>query len=188
MEHCLFESLHTVVEFSESDTALSSDMIDALFMRRSQQKALQTMQHVFFGSLELELFTSFDPKGEESLVGVQRRLAAKLLPHDMPSHRDLTPLLKVFRDNASQNQLGLYRYLWSEVYCAGIFQCFLDAKDPFSDSFSNSEKAKILGRKLRRDFLDKGASFDAKKSLREFDGKALGSAKPLYDLYSFESN
>jgi len=149
-------------------------MIDVILQRRCHQKSLQMMQHIFYGELELELFTTFDPNGDESMVGLQRRLSSQFLPHDMPAQNDLSPLLEVLRENAAGPQLAFYRYLWSEVYCAGIFQ-----------RFAVSEKAQslLVGRELRHNFLTPGATCDYEKALKNFDGTTMGTKDPMLELY-----
>ena len=194
MEHCLFEksSLQYTMEFSypESDTELTSEMIDVLLRRRGQKKAQQIMQHVFFGSLELEIFSSFDPGGDESLVGLQRRLAATYVPHNQPDYKDLSPLLEVFTENAQGFHMGMHRYFWAEVYSAGLFRAFLhhDNSPPEShlqSQFLAAEHVQTLGRELRSNFLDLGATVDAESSLVKLNGQTLETPGALFSLYKF---
>jgi len=193
MEHFLFEesALKSVIERSGTGAEFTSDMEDALLRRRSQRKILQTLQHIFLGSLELELFSSFDPKGEESMMSLQRRLAANYIPHDQPDHKDVSPLLEVLQENARGTHVAMYRYFWSDIYAAGIFGAFLDVD--FNDKTSerirlrDKETRQRLGRQLRRDFLEPGATVDFHANLKEFGGQSLGTADPLLNLFKLKN-
>lgn len=194
MEHCLFENstLQSVVQYSypESDVELKAEITEALVRRRGQKKAQQIMQHVFYGSLELDIFSSFDPRGEDSLVGLQRSLAATYVPHDQPDHKDLSPLLKVFSENAQGVRMGMHRYFWSEVYSANLFDAFLlhgniQPRNELRKQFLDSEQVQTLGRELRKVLLDQGAIIDAESSLRKYNKQTLESPDTMFALYEF---
>lgn len=130
------------------------------------------MQNVFFGSFELELFSTFDPRGDESLVGVQRRVANQYIPHDIPDKKDLAPFLDVMAENARGAHIAFYRYLWSEIYSAGLYQAF-----PHDLSSSSSDRRR-QGINLRRSFFDQGATLDPREVLTfsdEAHGKPVGA-------------
>ena len=189
MEHCLFEksSLQSIMEFSESEAELTSEMSDVLLRRRGQKKAQQIMQHVFFGSLELEIFSSFDPGGDESLVGLQRRLAATYVPHDQPDYKDLSPLLEVFTENARGNIIGMHRYFLGEVIGADLFHAFLHhgtSQSHLQNQFLGTG-LQTLGKELRSNFLDLGATVDAESSLGKLNGQTLETPGALFSLYKF---
>ena len=185
MEHLLFleSSLHSHV-ISKSNEKLSCEMIEVLLERRCKKKSQQIMQDVFFGSLELELL-ALSILTERNRLWVfkddsRRSSFLTICLHTTTYHRS-SKYLERMRAGV---QLGMYRYLWSEVYCAGIFKCFLQAA---AGSFENSRTLRMLGRKLRVQFLEPGATFDTDKTLREFDGCTLGSAEHLFELYSFNN-
>ena len=187
MEHCLYEksTLQSVIQFSnlESDVELTVDMTDALLQRRGHKKMQQIMQQVFYGSLELEIFSSFDPRGEDSLVGLQRRLAAVYVPHDQPNHKNLSPLLDIFSENAQGVRLAMHRYFLSEVYSAGLYREFRIHEKP--QLLLSSAHAQTLGKNLRAEFLDLGATVDAESSLRKFNSQTLESPGSIFDLYKY---
>lgn len=185
--------MQAVMNYSDVGAELTPDMIDVLLQRRCQKKAQQIMQHIFFGSLELELFSSFDPRGDESLVALQRRLAATYIPHDQPDYKDLSPLLEVFKENATGTHMGMHRYFWSEVYSARLFQAFLHEDSHQQNTlhlqkrFADAETVRTLGRQLRDDFLYPGARVDTEAFLREFGGQKLATSFALFELYKFQT-
>lgn len=186
MEHCLFEesSLQSAIKFSDVGIDLTSEMIDLLLQRRCQRKAQQILQHIFFESLELEIFSTFDPRGDESLVALQRRLAASFIPHDQPDHKDFSPLHEIFKENAKGIHIGL-RYFSGEVWSAGLFRPFLHEDSHQHNvsprrKFVDKEKVRALGRQLRTNFLDPGARVDV-NLLADTRGP-----EALFELYKFE--
>lgn len=175
-------SLHSVVECSNNSKILTTEMIELLMLWRRQRKAQQLMQDAFFGSLELEIFSSFEP-AEESLVGLQRNLAARFIPHDLPSHKDISPLKTVFQENGAGRNIAMYRYLFCEVTAAGLFRSFVqeDSVESSRPVFVDSPKLMQLGRDLRAVLLEPGARIDLQK-LRTFGGNATGSTESLLTL------
>ena len=178
MEHCLFDEqvLTTIMDCSEKDQALTPEMIEKLHVWRNQRKVKQIMQHIFFGSFELELFSSsFDPK-EESLVGLQRRIATRYIPHDMPPQKDFSPFVDIINENARGTHIAFYRYLWAEVYSAGL------RKSLPGDLMNGSADVRKFGIEFRRTFLDPGAPSDPEVALRKFDGQATEAMLDLFQI------
>jgi oligopeptidase A len=170
MEHCLFSEsvLAMIMECTEKNQGpqtLTPEMIEKLHVWRNHRKVKQIMQHVFFGAFELDLFSSFDPSGDESLVGLQRRLATQYVPHDMPNPKDLSPFQDIIAENARGTHIAFYRYLWCEVYSAGLYRSFSGAL------LGESPNVREHGATFRRDFLDPGALLDPEKALRKFGGE-----------------
>lgn len=155
-------TLYAMIDLSKSETPLSDESIDAACRVTSREKALKLAQHVFYGSLELELFSGFDLKGPETILALQERLALELIPHDVPDKKDLTALLDIFQENAQGQQVAWYRYVWCEVLSAACFDRFKKAYTCDPDSVPK------LREDLRHLLLEPGAAVDFKRFRSEF--------------------
>jgi Zn-dependent oligopeptidase len=151
-------TLYALIGMSDSSKPLSEDSIDAAFRLRSHEKALQWAQQTFYARLELELFSGFNLRDNtETIPALQTRLARALIPHDVPSPKDLTPLLDILRENIHGRHVAWYRYLWCDALSASFMeQC--QAKATVSDD------PKQFTRQLRTDMrqwiLEPGAAVD----------------------------
>ena len=120
--------------------------------------------------MELELFSGFDPKGDESIIGIQRRLAQEYLPPvDVPAKSDFAILQQVFGSNASGHHASQYRYLYSELMSADAFEAFKDV------GFRNEEGMKDIGRKFRDEILSVGTSKPFISAYESFHGRQLSN-------------
>jgi Zn-dependent oligopeptidase len=186
MEHWMTErsTIYTLIGASQGqgmllDEAELDESIDAAFRVRAREKALRLAQQVFYGSLELSLFSKFDIRGDENILGLQHRMANDLIPHDLPDKKDIKPLLDVFRENASGRQVGWYRYLWCDVLSATVF-------DRFKDAYSEDAGSLLqLKRALRRVLLEPGAYVKPKEILREFQLEDC-SPDALFERYKLK--
>ena len=102
---------------------------------------------MFLSALQFSVFDEFDPRGDETLVAMQERLAQQYLPKgNMPDPSDLSPLLAVFQEHGSQS-MSAHSSLWSEILSAMVYEKFrkTDLRD--------REKVHRLGRGIRDLFL-----------------------------------
>ncbi|EEC44989.1 predicted protein [Phaeodactylum tricornutum CCAP 1055/1] len=157
MEHWLMEpsTLLALVHASELGRDLESNVeesIEAAYRHRSRQKVMELAQLTFYGQLELTLFSKFDLKGEESMLDLQHRLAQEFVPHDLPGRKDITALRDIFQDNANGRPLANYRYLYSEIVSAQVFEQWKESYEV------DVERLPQLRQSLRRSFLERGAA------------------------------
>jgi Zn-dependent oligopeptidase len=178
MEHWLMEksTLYALIDASESQRPFSDESIDAAYRVRSRRKALELAQQTFYGSLEMTLFSSFDLKGAETLLALQQRLALELHSHDMPSKKDVTPLLNILQETANQ-RFGAYRYVWCDAISATIFDRFKAAYE------GNGEAITGLRRDFRRLLIEPGAAVDAAQIAEVFEVKEI-SPEALFQRYN----
>ena len=151
--------------------------MDALLQERKSQKMLELAQLVYYGTLELTLFSGFDLKGGESILALQHRLAQQLIPHDVPHPKDFTPLLDILQENISGRHVAHYRYLWCECLATTLFTQLKDAYTMDADSMPK------LGRQYRRLLLDRGAALDIEAMRNELNLQEC-SPDALFQLYN----
>jgi Zn-dependent oligopeptidase len=165
-------------ELSQDKFTFPVDLMEILRKETVNQKADEIMQNVFLGSLESTIFTDFDPRGDETLVALQGRLAEQYIPHNLPDTDDLSPLLEVFQENAVDQSMTAYNYLWSEILSANVFEKF--SKTDMNDK----DEVKRLGRAVRHLFLREKDTNLTMQDFEELCGKPI-SSQALKDIYNF---
>jgi Zn-dependent oligopeptidase len=165
---------------SQDKYTFPEDLMEILRKETVNQKAEEIMQNVFLGSLESNIFTNFDPRGDETLVALQGRLAKKYVPHNLPDTDDMSPLLQVFQENAAidQKRMTAYNYLWSEILSANVY-------DKLSKTDMNDKvEVKRLGRAVRNLFLRENDTNLTMQDFEDLCGKQI-SSQALQDIYNF---
>lgn len=172
MEDVLFDGglLKKLSCHYQSGNSLSDDKLDMIRSLRLANKRSELLHRLFLGQLELELNSSFDPKGDESLISLQRRLAEEYCPHHKPPKGNIDPLVQVFQSNALGKNTMHYRYLWSEIISSDIFSSLIK-------SDGNSHK---IG-----DMLSKGACIPTSDAVSEILSRDV-STVPIIMKYGLQ--
>jgi oligopeptidase A len=168
MEYWIFEEqfLPIIAKSSSSGEPISPEDIAKMKDERILRKGREVLHRLALGQLELQLLSGFDPKGDESIIGLQRRLAQEYLPPvDIPPKSDISVLQQIFDSNASGHHASQYRYLYSEVMSSDAFEAFRDV------GFQNEQGMKDIGKKFREDILNVGSSSSAKTAFVSFRGR-----------------
>ena len=165
-----------LAELSQDQFTFQDELLHVLRREMIKEKEKEMMQNVFLGVLEWTILTNFDPRGDETLVALQGRLAQEYVPHNLPDSADLSPLLEIFKESAVNQSRTLYSRLWSEILSANAYDKFkkTDLKD--------QNEVKRLGRGVRNLFLR-----DSNLTVAEFEelfGK-IAISPALKSVYGF---
>lgn len=121
------------------------------------------------GQLDIELHSNYDAaKGAsgdgESIFDVQRRIAKKYTPFNMPLPEDrfLCAFSHIF---AGGYAAGYYSYKWAEVMSADAFSAFEDV------GLDNEDEVKRVGRMFRDTVLSRGGGEDPMTVFKNFRGR-----------------
>ena len=170
MEYWLFEGrgLKKLANGSEGSTnVISDEVFDKLLAQRRFTKATELLHRLFLGQLELNLSSSFDPLGDQSIISVQRDSAARYCPHHMPPKGNIDPLIQIFQSNADGKCTMQHRYLWSEVLSADAFLAFMND----AGALKECDELKVIGSALRQEMLTAGGSRSTSDAFRSFRGR-----------------
>jgi hypothetical protein len=171
--------LKRLAALSQDQFEFRQGIIDILRKELFKQKAEEIVQNAFLGFLESAIFTDFDPRGDETLVALQQRLAERYIPHNRPDTSDLSPLLEIFKDNAVDESMAANSHLLSEVLSACVFDKFRKT------NLNDPDEVKKLGRGVRNLFL-KPSGESRNLSIADFEslcGKSI-SPQELKEIYS----
>ena len=145
---------------------MPDDMFKKLCDQRTFNAGMMACRQLYFGQLDMELHYNYDPKaGEkgdgESIFDLQRRIAAKYTPFNMPLPEDrfLCSFQHIFAGGYSA---GYYSYKWAEVMSADAFSAFEEA------GLDNEDQMKEIGKKFRETVLSLGGGVPPMEVFKRF--------------------
>ncbi|KAG7373252.1 peptidase M3 family protein [Nitzschia inconspicua] len=140
--------VYRLVQLSQDENYLGEETLKVLRNQLKREKALEIVNTIFLSELQQVVLDDFDPRGDETLVALQGRLAQQYLPKgNLPDSTDLSPLLTIFKEYGAEQSLATYSPLWSEVLSATVYEAFqkTDLRD--------KDKVVRLGKGTRNLFL-----------------------------------
>eukprot|EP00536_Pseudo-nitzschia_multiseries_P015964 jgi/Psemu1/69686/estExt_Genemark1.C_9880019 len=184
--------LHRLVQLSQdedkdqNDFVVKEETLKVLRKDLKNEKALELMNTIFLSALQFTVFDEFDPRGDETLVALQERLAIQYLPRsNLPDPTDLSPLLAVFQQSGVDQTMSAYGTLWSEVLASIVYEQFqrTDLRD--------RNEVERLGTGIRDLFLRRGScerpKHLSKKDFANLCGmKEVVSGDSLKRVYGFD--
>ncbi len=147
----------------ETGAPLPEELFEKVKAARNFQAATQMLRQLSFGMIDMELHTTFDPEGDESIIDVQRRILEKtsVLPMH-PQNRFLCAFQHVFSGGYAA---GYYSYKWAEVLSADAFAAFEEA------GLDDDTAVRSIGRRFRETVLALGGGRHPMDVFREFRGR-----------------
>jgi Zn-dependent oligopeptidases len=183
MEYWLFEGevISKILQSSgQSGEGISKDGLDILFQQQKVTKCNELLHRLFLGQLELELSSSFDPHGDESMIALQRKCAERFIPCHVPPKGNIEPLVEIFQNNAYGKCSMQYRYLWSEIMSADAFSAFLEHD---GGKLKQGKDFKQVCKQLQKEWIAVGSSVNTSQAYESFRGRGA-SMDSLIARYS----
>jgi oligopeptidase A len=142
---------------------LPEDLFEKLCKARTFRAGSDFLGQLTFGMTDMQLYTQFDPDGDESIFDVQRRVMQKtsVLPM-FEQDRFLCSFQHIF---AGGYAAGYYSYKWAEVLSADAFAAFEEA------GLDDEEAVRETGRRFRETVLAQGGSRHPMEIYRDFRGR-----------------
>ncbi|KAL6012716.1 hypothetical protein ACLOJK_003205 [Asimina triloba] len=141
-------TLTSIAKHYETGEGLPEDVYSKIIKARKFRAGSLLLRQIRYASVDLELHTSYDPNGPESIYDVDQRVG--LLTHViplLPEDRFLCSFGHIFADIYDA---GYYNYQWAEVLSADAFSAFEEA------GLDNYEAIKEAGSKFRETVLALG--------------------------------
>lgn len=144
--------LQRVAQLSQDQFTFQPELMKVLREDFKKQKAINLNEKVFLSTLELMIFTNFDPLSQDTLVSLSGRVAQKYIPYDLPDPNDLSPVIEIFQGKTLDPKIATHSPVWSEMLACMVYRRFMttDLKD--------TEAVGKLGRGIRNLFLSPGTS------------------------------
>jgi oligopeptidase A len=148
---------------------MPEEMFEKLKEQKTYGAGMMSCRQLLFGQLDLALHSNYDAeqgksgKGE-SIFDVQRRMAAKYTPYNVPLDEDrfLATFSHIFGGGYAA---GYYSYKWAEVMSADAFAAFEDV------GLDNEDEVRKVGRKFRDTVLSFGGGKSPTEVFRAFRGR-----------------
>jgi len=152
-----YEALKLFAKHYETGEVLPEDLFQRMLAAKNVGSGTQTLQQVFYGTLDFTLHDKYDPTGTETTTDVVKRLQNDITPY---------PYVEGTNMQASFGHLNgygasYYGYLWSLVYAQDMFSVF--------DEKGIMDKA--TGIRYRDIILGKGATEPEIDLVKEFLGR-----------------
>ena len=143
-------------------------LLEEMFQKLCDQKiygaGMMACRQLYFGQMDLELHSNFDPNGEKTIFDVQKEVAARYIPYSMPLDEDrfLCSFQHIFAGGYSA---GYYSYKWAEVMSDDAFAAFEEV------GLDNEDKVKEVGKKFRETVLSLGGGVPPMEVFKRFRGR-----------------
>lgn len=155
----------------ETGESLPEDLFNKIVAARNFRAGSGMMRQLLFGMTDIELHSTYDPDGDETVFDVQARTSAKTSPMPpLPENRFLCSFEHIF---AGGYAAGYYSYKWAEVLSADAFGAFEDA------GLDDETAIAKTGRLFRDTVLSLGGSQHPMEIFRQFRGREPDTAALL---------
>ncbi len=157
------ESLMGMSGHVDTGAPLPETLYQKLLAARNYRSGSAMLRQLYFGFMDMELHTRYDPADAETVFDVQHRIAEKTTPLlPLPEDRFLCGFGHIF---AGGYAAGYYSYKWAEVLSADAFAAF-------EESGLDDEQALVeTGRRYRDTVLALGGSRPPMEVFKAFRGR-----------------
>ena len=170
MENWLYDepTLYGFAKHYETGEPLPKEMFEKLKLQKTYGAGMMACRQLYFGQMDLELHSNFDAAahkdGGESIFDVQRGIAEKYSPYNMPLDEDrfLCAFSHIF---AGGYAAGYYSYKWAEVMSADAFGAFEEV------GLENEKEVQSVGKHFRDTVLSLGGGIAPGEVFRMFRGR-----------------
>lgn len=147
----------------DTGAPLPETLYQKLLAARNYRSGSAMLRQLYFGFMDMELHTRYDPADAETVFDVQHRIAEKTTPLlPLPEDRFLCGFGHIF---AGGYAAGYYSYKWAEVLSADAFAAF-------EESGLDDEQALVeTGRRYRDTVLALGGSRPPMEVFKAFRGR-----------------
>lgn len=141
-------TLNSFAKHYKTGEKLPVELFEKMIAAKNYHSGMQMLRQLYFGALDMTLYSTFDSNGDISPFEIQKKLAKQytVLP-PLDNDRFLCSFGHIFAGGYSA---GYYSYKWAEVLSADAFSLFEEI------GLDNDEEIKLAGRKFRDTVLAMG--------------------------------
>ena len=156
-------TLYGMAQHYETGEPLPKELYHKLCEQKTYQAGMGMIRQLFFGSLDLALHSTYDPKGDVTPFQLQHQMAEKftVIP-PLPEDRFLCGFGHIF---AGGYAAGYYSYKWAEVLSADAFAAFEEA------GLDDEQAVREVGRRFRDTVLSLGGGQHPSTVFKAFRGR-----------------
>jgi oligopeptidase A len=159
------KTFYSFARHYQTNEPLPKELFEKIKNAKNYHAALQMIRQLYFGAMDMELHSTYDPNNQEGLTpfDIQRKLAPlyTVIP-PLQEDRFLCSFSHIFAGGYSA---GYYSYKWAEVMSADAFAAFEEA------GLDNEEQIVKVGRRFRETVLALGGSKHPSEVFQLFRGR-----------------
>ncbi len=159
--------LEHMTAHAETGQPLPRPLFDKMVAAKNFQSGLMTLRQVVLASTDMQLHTTYDPDGKQSVLQLSKTINDRL--HVLPQaevSRWINTFSHIFAGGYSA---GYYSYKWAEVLSADAYSAFEEAAQANSPATDTLRPG--VGQRFLREILEMGGSRPAIESFRAFRGR-----------------
>jgi oligopeptidase A len=159
-------TLYSFAKHWKTRQPLPKEKFEKICQQKLFNAGMTTCKQLFFGQLDLELHSNYDPKeiSGKNIFDIQREVAKQYVPFSMLLEEDrfICSFSHIFTGGYSA---AYYSYLWSDVMSADAFAAFEEA------GLNDDDAVRRIGKKFRDTFLSLGGGIPPFEVFEEFRGR-----------------
>ena len=152
-----YEALSLFAKHYNTGEVLPKDLYDKMIAARNVGSGLQTLQQIFYGTLDMTYHDKYDAKGTKSTTELVKELQNEITLYKFQQGTHFEAGFGHLNGYAA----GYYGYLWAKVF----------AEDMFSVFELNGIMNQKTGLKLKKVVLERGSTIDEMEIVKEFLGR-----------------
>jgi thimet oligopeptidase len=152
-----YEALTLFAKHYNTGEVLPKDLHDKMIAARNVGSGLQTIQQIFYGTLDMTYHDKYDANGAKSTSELVKELQNEITLYKFQQGTHFEAGFGHLNGYAA----GYYSYLWAKVF----------AEDMFSVFEQNGIMDQKTGLKLKRVVLERGSTIDEMEIVKEFLGR-----------------
>lgn len=152
-----YESLKLFAKHYETGEVLPKELYDKMLAAKNVGSAVNTLQQIFYGVVDMTLHDKYDPNGDKTTTEVIKELQNEITPYDFVEGTHLEAAFGHLDGYAA----GYYGYLWALVYAEDVFSVFAE------NGIMNQE----TGIRYLETILSKGGTKDELEMVKDFLGR-----------------
>ena len=160
-----------MTEHYETSEPLPEDLFQKICKARTYRAGSQMLRQLLFGTIDMELYSNYDPDGPESVFDVYQCVAWRnSVLQPLKEDRFLCSFGHIFPGGYAA---GYYSYKWAEVLSADAFSAFEEA------GLDNEKAIAETGRRYRETILASGGGRHPMEVFCDFRGREPSTAALL---------
>ncbi len=152
-----YEALSLFAKHYNTGEVLPKDLHNKMIAARNVGSGLQTIQQIFYGTLDMTYHDKYDANGPKTTTELVKELQNEITLYKFQQGTHFEAGFGHLNGYAA----GYYGYLWAKVF----------AEDMFSVFEENGIMDQKTGLKLKKVVLERGSTIDEMKIVKEFLGR-----------------
>eukprot|EP00591_Stephanopyxis_turris_P008769 CAMPEP_0195525746 /NCGR_PEP_ID=MMETSP0794_2-20130614/26340_1 /TAXON_ID=515487 /ORGANISM="Stephanopyxis turris, Strain CCMP 815" /LENGTH=783 /DNA_ID=CAMNT_0040656271 /DNA_START=332 /DNA_END=2683 /DNA_ORIENTATION=+ len=164
------KTLSSFAQHYRTKEPIPSEMMTELLQEKQNHAPFRILDQIARSQLELNLFSNFDPSGDESIMDVLQRTINQYTPYASMEKGDFSKLNECFMGEVASNSFRYKYMVYAELLSCDAYKAF----EELEDTEDGEDEIKKLGRRFRQTVLASGGGCKAGEVFKKFRGREVG--------------